>query len=69
MQYSCSYLPLRLSLTVQASPIPVWAEDNRAHHIHVRALPLSFDGPDGEPEDFEVKYDATIGGYIRVCCG
>lgn len=36
---------------LQTAPVPVWAEDESSSHIHVRVLPLAFEGSGGEHED------------------
>lgn len=41
-----------VSYGTQSDSVPIWSEENgggeRVQHIHIRALPLSLEGPEGE---------------------
>lgn len=62
----------------QSDLVPIWSEDrgggDRVQHIHIRALPLSFEGPEGEAagelaeeefdwseRDLEDQYNQEVG--------
>ena len=60
----CLLLTLLLPVlaNVQYGPLPAWREDDKTQQFHVKVLPLSFEGPEGEPEEPVDEVGRTEGG-------